>query len=381
MDDEAAATPDVELHCKLDCVQGLVDALVSVRWKKQQDAIIELSEHGILIIVDEHQCLQGRVYFRTDLFQEFRYRGPKRCHVAVSLTVLTDCLSTFTSGFAGLEVNYPGPDGELVLRARQDSGAGGSTYSSMDAYVKTSMLDLEDLPTEFALKDDEDGVPPASFAVKASALKEVIEDLEWPASNVDVIISPDPQEVVFNADGHGSLQIELINSYESDLFINFVCESKLASSYKHKYLKATTCNIPAGVLRDHRGSKVSMDYRGLLKVQHIISMRGHPVFGMGGGGSNSMGGGGGVTQPGGGGTGIQTERQRRHRVAPRVARRSRRTRPGSPTWSSLSCQRKSKGGLLVTSTAPCCVDESGNPTVGGSLASSLCKDAIGRCNL
>ena len=43
--------------------------------------------------------------------------------------------------------------------------------------------------------------------------------------------------------------------------------------YKYKYLRATTANIPNDILKDNRGSKLTVDANGLLKVQHIINIR------------------------------------------------------------------------------------------------------------
>lgn len=60
-----AESPD--LVCQLDNVQGLVDALSAVRWKRHQDAVIELSEHGIILIVEETGCLQAKVYLQREL--------------------------------------------------------------------------------------------------------------------------------------------------------------------------------------------------------------------------------------------------------------------------------------------------------------------------
>jgi len=62
-----------DVRCLVDNVQGMVDALTCLRWKKQQDAICELSDHGLVITVEERGCLQARVYFRKELFREYVY--------------------------------------------------------------------------------------------------------------------------------------------------------------------------------------------------------------------------------------------------------------------------------------------------------------------
>lgn len=42
--------------------------------------------------------------------------------------------------------------------------------------------------------------------------------------------------------------------------------------YKYKFLRATTSNIPGSVLRDNRGSKVTIGRGGMLKIQHLVSV-------------------------------------------------------------------------------------------------------------
>ena len=91
-DDDA---PD--LVCQIDCVHGMVDALSSVRWKRHQvspcpsiarfasapfppapplnadpshspqDAVMELSAHGIVLTVEESGCLQAKVFLKREV--------------------------------------------------------------------------------------------------------------------------------------------------------------------------------------------------------------------------------------------------------------------------------------------------------------------------
>lgn len=42
--------------------------------------------------------------------------------------------------------------------------------------------------------------------------------------------------------------------------------------YKYKFLRATTSNIPGSVIRDNRGSKLTIGRGGMLKVQHLVSV-------------------------------------------------------------------------------------------------------------
>lgn len=42
--------------------------------------------------------------------------------------------------------------------------------------------------------------------------------------------------------------------------------------YKYKFLRATTSNIPSSVIKDNRGSKLTIGRGGMLKVQHLVSV-------------------------------------------------------------------------------------------------------------
>lgn len=42
---------------------------------------------------------------------------------------------------------------------------------------------------------------------QSAALKEAIDDLEWPGSNIQITLEPDPPSVTFRGEGHGDLQV------------------------------------------------------------------------------------------------------------------------------------------------------------------------------
>ncbi|EFJ24062.1 hypothetical protein SELMODRAFT_102024 [Selaginella moellendorffii] len=255
----------MELRCVLDNVQGLVDSLSAVRWKKQQDAICEVSEHGLVIIVEEWGCLQARVYYRKELFVSYEYSAESRPRFGVSLGLLVDTLSTFSStGTTGLELSYPGSDMQLLLKLTD------ADNTCIYAEIRTKVTDT--VPKEYSV--DGDGGRRAVFAVKSAALKEAIDDLEWPGSSISITISPDPAGVILRGEGHhGDLQIDFPYDAHNELFAAFQCQSEVSYSYKYKFLRATTANVPNSVTKDNRGSKLTIGAGGLLKVQHLISLR------------------------------------------------------------------------------------------------------------
>ncbi|KAL5715389.1 exodeoxyribonuclease III [Ranunculus cassubicifolius] len=253
-----------DLVCQLDNVQGMVDALSSVRWKRQQDSVIELSEHGIVLVVEESGCLQAKVYLKKELFLSYDYRAEGRPRFGVSLSLFVDCLNTFSvPGHASvIELCYPGPDMQLLLKSVDSPDA------CIYAEIRTRIPDTISWDYNF----EPAGSNPLSFTVKSAALKEAIDDLEWPGSSIQISIQPDPPCITLRGEGHGDLQIDFMYYATTDLVIAFQCDRQVQYRYKYKFLRATTSNIPGSVIKDNRGSKLTIGRGGMLKVQHLVSV-------------------------------------------------------------------------------------------------------------
>ncbi|KAK4368774.1 hypothetical protein RND71_012566 [Anisodus tanguticus] len=415
MSSSAIEPESSDLVCQLDNVQGIVDALTSVRWKKQQDAVLELSEHGIVLIVEETACLQAKVYLQRELFVRYEYSAEGRPRFGVSLGLFVDCLNTFSvqGHSSAIEIRYPGPDMQLLLKSVDSSdsctyaeirtripdtiswdynfepagstplsftvkalnashpghlqkqstnprvvhrssgflsifslkfvqkgGKGKERYKSSSevkfkSMVKFWLAGLQ-VPRESVNNLSEVSllhvfisvkcreftyemcsevefksmvklwlaglqVPrkslnnlsevsllhvftsvkcreliyemcSSSFIVSQSALKEAIDDLEWPGSSIHLILQPTPPSVTFRGEGHGDLQIDFMYHVNTDLLAAFHCDRQVSHRYKYKFLRATTSNIPSSVIRDNRGSKLTIGRGGMLKVQHLVSV-------------------------------------------------------------------------------------------------------------
>ncbi|KAK6140968.1 hypothetical protein DH2020_025286 [Rehmannia glutinosa] len=240
-----------DLVCELDSVQGIVDALTSVRWKRHQ-------AHG-------------------------------RPRFGASLGLFVDCLNTFSvPGRSNiLELRYPGPDMQLLLRSVDSPDA------CIYAEIRTRIPETISWDYNF----EPAGSTPLSFTVKSAALKEAIDDLEWPGSSIHIKLQPTPPSVIFKGEGHGDLQIDFNYYANTDLLIAFSCDRQISHRfinfhlachatttlpsastgfanhrYKYKFLRATTSNIPSSVIRDNRGSKLTIGRGGMLKVQHLVSV-------------------------------------------------------------------------------------------------------------
>ncbi|KAL6606273.1 hypothetical protein ACP70R_041926 [Stipagrostis hirtigluma subsp. patula] len=253
-----------ELVCQIDCVHGMVDALSSARWKRHQDAVMELSAHGIVVTVEESGCLQAKVFLKRELFLEYEFAAEGRPRFGLSLGLLVDCLNTFSApGHSSeVEIRYPGPDMQLLLKSV------GSPDACMYAEIRTRIPDT--VPWDYHFEHA--GNTPVNFAIKSAILKESIDDLEWPGSTIQILMQPDPPSVILKGDGHGDLQVEFPYYANTDLLIAFQCDREVSYRYKYKFLRATTSNIPSSVMKENRGTKVQIGRGGILKVQHLVSV-------------------------------------------------------------------------------------------------------------
>ncbi|XP_042443796.1 uncharacterized protein LOC122028890 isoform X8 [Zingiber officinale] len=186
-----------DLVCQLDCVQGMVDALSSVRWKRHQDAVVEISEHGLVLIVEESGCLQARVYLKRELFLAYEYAAEGRPRFGVSLGLFVDCLNIFsTPGHSPvIEIRYPGLDMQLLLKLHR-------SVDTPDAYIYAEIRTRIPDTIAWDYNFEPIGSVPVSFTVK-----EAVDDLEWPCSSIQISLQPDPPAVTFRGEGHGDLQV------------------------------------------------------------------------------------------------------------------------------------------------------------------------------
>lgn len=264
MSSSAIEADTSDLVCQLDNVQGIVDALSTVRWKRHQDAVVELSEHGIVLIVEETGCLQAKVYLQKELFIRYEYTAQGRPRFGLSLGLFVDCLNTFSvpGHSSTIEIRYPGPDMQLLIKSAD------SVDDCIYAEIRTRIPETISWDYNF----EPAGSTPLSFTVKSAALKEAIDDLEWPGSCIQIILKPVPPSVTFRGEGHGDLQIDFMYYANTDLLIAFHCDHQVSYRYKYKFLRATTSNMPSSVTKDNRGSKLTIGRGGMLKVQHLVSV-------------------------------------------------------------------------------------------------------------
>ncbi|RYQ96145.1 hypothetical protein Ahy_B08g091705 [Arachis hypogaea] len=147
-----------ELVCQLEHIQGLVDALSAVRWKRHQDAVLELSEHGIVLVVQESGCLQAKLYLKRELFVRYDYNAQVRPRFGLSLGIFVECLNAFSvpAHSTPIQIQYPGPDMQLLLKS----------VDSMDASICAEIRTRIPETVAWDYNFEPAGTNPLTFTVK-----------------------------------------------------------------------------------------------------------------------------------------------------------------------------------------------------------------------
>lgn len=71
---------------------------------------------------------------------------------------------------------------------------------------------------------------------------------------------------------HHTGKLCCLKSSESLTVCCFVLTILFSARYKYKFLRATTSNFPNSIVKENRGSKVTIGRGGMLKIQHLVSV-------------------------------------------------------------------------------------------------------------
>ncbi|XP_015902823.2 uncharacterized protein LOC107435709 [Ziziphus jujuba] len=216
------------------------------------------------IVGNKNHIIKSKIQSGGMLFVRYEYSAQGRPRFGVSLGLFVDCLNTFSvpGHSSTIDSQYPGPNMQLLLESVDSWDAG------IYAEIRTRIPDT--VSWDYNLEPA--GSTPLTFTVKSAALKEAIDDLEWPGSSILITLQPVPPTVTLRGNGHEDLQIDFMCYVNADLLMACHCDRQVSHSYKYKFLKATTLNIPGSVIKDNRGSKLTIGRGGMLKVQHLVSV-------------------------------------------------------------------------------------------------------------
>ncbi|KAG2440363.1 hypothetical protein HXX76_004468 [Chlamydomonas incerta] len=246
---------------------------------------VSISSGGVSVVwEDDSKSLQGSVFLKPELFSRFECGAEDRHEFGIQLQLLLDTLSVFASAAAPMTAHYPGPQGELVCEM-SDPTLGGQqqqqqqqqrpalglvpagtgpgavcTWARIAALEAEAVVDLGAYWTE----------PASSFLCPGSALKEAVDDLEWPGGPLELALVQDPPRLLLAASGHGSLEVELPPASISGF--NCCVAPEVRHAYKYRHCKAAFCNLPHPKDCAAISTKVSIDAQGLLKVTHMLGL-------------------------------------------------------------------------------------------------------------
>ena len=212
---------------------------------------LSLADHGIKTIVEVYKDEPRNPKYA---FKHFLFSAQGQPRFGVSLCLFVDCLNTLlVPGHSNIiEIQYPELDMQLFLKS----------VDSMDACIygeiRTRIPDTISWDYNF----EHAGSTPLSFTLNSTALKEAINDLEWPGSSIQITLEPIPPSITFRGEGHGDLQIDFIYYVNTDLLIAVHSDHRASYRHKYKFIRATTSNIPSSVTRDNRGSKLTIGESG-----------------------------------------------------------------------------------------------------------------------
>eukprot|EP00798_Chlamydomonas_sp_ICE-L_P022488 gene22488-29614_t len=245
---------------RIALVKGLASVLHAIKAANKQVCSVKVDDAGLEIHWEEDsKALQASVYFRTELFSIFSCPGEGHTF-GIQFGLLVDTLNVFASiPGASLDLSYPGPNQELVYESTDDN-SNVCTYARVNSLETPQVKELEEYWED----------PSSYFLVHGTLLKEVIDDLEWPNADVELVMVRDPQQICLSATGSsGALEIQLPMADLS----GFQCSGgEVRHSYKHKLLKAAFCNLP-NPKEIEISTKVSVDRNGLLRVVHVIPLQ------------------------------------------------------------------------------------------------------------
>jgi hypothetical protein len=222
---------DWVLDARVDQIRAFVSVLGALKLSKRQLVQVSVAERGVTIVAqDLSKSLQAQVNFRAETFLSYRvnaaaagtqgHHGTTSAGSAVGtfgldLGSLIDVLNAFAplDGECDLSMRWPDRDNALVLAAvTSRDGAEperpvrscmhASIAPEVDGWSTTSAADAE-----LIFRGERN-----AFMMPTTALREIVDDLEWPNAPMTVTIGTDPHpKLSFSSRGKetGTLTIDV----------------------------------------------------------------------------------------------------------------------------------------------------------------------------
>ena len=293
---------DWVLDARVDQIRSFVSVLGALKLSKRQLVHVSVAERGMTVVAqDPSKSLQAQVNFRAETFPSYRVNASAagtQGHVSgvgsavgtfgLDLGSLIDVLNAFAplDGECELSVRWPDRDNSLVLAALTVRDAAdphgrsarmcthASIAPEVDGWSTTSAADAE-----LVFRGERN-----AFAMPTTALREIVDDLEWPCAPMTIAMTTHPNaSLSFSSRGKdtGELTIDVDASPGSTALSEFSCDEPGAWTYRHRFMKAAASSLPPGLVgpahaREEGGSptmtRVAIGEGGVVKIVHLVHM-------------------------------------------------------------------------------------------------------------
>ncbi|XP_041765483.1 uncharacterized protein LOC121590137 [Anopheles merus] len=238
------------------------------------NAIVQLSNDGMKVIVEDAKSIQASAYITRACFSEFKLAIARPSSVAdapnnpdatlpfvsfgLNLKVFTDCLSMFTSGDydSSLKLIQKGTGAPLIVILEQ--------HGEDDLITECSVRTMDPFDCmELDFEDEQQIV--SKLNVKGMEFFQLLSEMDRNCDEIEVIISPDAPHLIFHSFGelHSETSVEITNT--SDMLITFNCTDASRNRYKFHHFRLAMRTLALA-------SKVALrtNSEGLLGLQVMI---------------------------------------------------------------------------------------------------------------
>ena len=263
---------DYVLDARVEHVRNFVHILTAVKLSRKQHARVSVGERGLTIVsLDDSKSLQAQANFRAEVFRAYdvnlaaashhHHAGTRRAGVsshaatfALALGPLIDVLSAFAplDGEAELSLRWPDRDGRLLLSAHHaergapDRPLRGCTHAAVSPETVTAVTGDDD---DIVFRGERN-----AFTLPTTTLREIVDDLDWPAAPVALEMRAHPTaHLAFASEGKdtGGLRIDVDATGAGSRLSEFHCGEPGRWTYRHRFLKAAA-SVPTQLWRRRR---------------------------------------------------------------------------------------------------------------------------------
>ncbi|XP_050070591.1 uncharacterized protein LOC126558594 [Anopheles maculipalpis] len=239
------------------------------------NAIVQLSNDGMKVIVEDAKSIQASAYITRACFSDFKLSIAKQpsssganddnatdtqpfIGFGLNLKVFADCLSMFTSGDynSSLKMIQKGSGAPLIVILEQH----GEDSLTTECSVRT-MEPFDCMELDF---EDEKQIM-SKINMKGAEFFHLLSEMDRNCDEFEVVISPDAPHLMFHSFGelHSESSVEITNT--SDMLITFNCTHASRNRYKFHHFRLAMRTLALA-------SKVALrtNSEGLLGLQVMI---------------------------------------------------------------------------------------------------------------